>query len=375
MHVAVLFEFPTLHGGERSLLAAIDELRRTGAEIELTAFAPPQGPLADALAARGVELVPWSVRDDAGDRRPAADSERELHDRLLTLRPDVVHANSLAMGRLLGRLADRLDSPTTAHLRDIIGLSGAAIADLNRNARLIAVSEATRTFHVAQGLNPSRTAVIYNGVDLEDFQPRPKSGELHRELHVPPHCPLVAAIGQISLRKGWDVLAQAAPAVVAAIQDVHFVFVGARHSDKPESRSYEAAVKQRLSDTPVAEHVHWLGERNDVRRLLNEIDLLVHAANQEPLGRVLIEGMASAVPIVATDVGGAREIIEPETSGRLVPPRDPPALAAAVVDVLSDAILAERFRREARRQAERKFDIRDSARRLSACWRDVVSGA
>jgi glycosyltransferase involved in cell wall biosynthesis len=374
LRVSIVFEFPTLHGGERSLLAAIDELRRTGDDVAFTAFAPARGPLAEALAARGIEHWPWSMRDEHGERRRAGEAEAELREGLSTLVPDVIHANSLAMGRVLGRLHDRLASPTTVHLRDIVGLSAAAIAALNRNARLIAVSEATRAFHVSQGLDAARTTVIYNGVDLHEFQPRPKTGELHRELGVPPACRLVAAIGQIGLRKGWDVLAEAVPIILATMRDVHFVFVGARHSNKPESRRYEADVKRRLQEAGVANRVHWVGERSDVNRLLNEIELLVHAAHQEPLGRVLIEALASGAPIIATDVGGTREIIEPELSGRLIAPRDSSALAAAAVDVLSNACIARRFRQESRLQAERQFDVRESARRLAALWCEVVSG-
>lgn len=371
MRLAVLFEYPTLNGGERSLLAVIDELRRQDADIEFTALAPPAGPLAEALAERKIGHIAWSVRDDRGNRRSRDDVESSLQNHLRALGVDLVHANSLAMGRWLGRIAHLLNLPTTAHLRDIIGLSAAARADLNRMTMLFAVSEATRTHHVEQGLSAAQSVVIYNGVDLAAFHPRPATGWLQRELNLPPSSRLIAAIGQIGLRKGWDVLVDAAIAMSAQHPNVQFLFLGARHSDKAESRLYEAELRHRLDAAGLNQRVHWLGERTDVSRILNEVDLLVHPAHQEPLGRVLLEGLASGVPIVATHVGGTPEIIEPEISGRLVPPGEPKPLAAAMLAVLSDRAMSDRFRSAARLRAEERFSIQTSAAAHRKHWQII----
>ena len=371
MHLAVLCEYPSLHGGERSLLAAIDELCQRQADWKFTFLAPPAGPLAEALSARNFLQVSWPIRTAAGERLPNDIQETSLMEHIGRIAPDLVHANSLAMGRMLGRIADRLLPPATAHLRDIIGLSAAAITDLNRLDRLFAVSDATRIFHVAQGLNASNTVVIHNGIDLQLFRPRPATGWLKRELNLPADARLLATVGQIGLRKGWDVLAVAAEDIARQHSNVHFLLIGARHSDKPESRDYEATIRQRFAEPPLAGRAHWLGERNDVDRLLNEIDLLVHPALQEPLGRVLLEALACGVPIVATDVGGTREILEPELSGRLVPPRDPMALANAVNELLKNRELALRFREAARARAEASFEIQTSALALAEGWRSV----
>ena len=67
-------------------------------------------------------------------------------------------------------------------------MSRQAIADLNCHSRLLAVSEATRQFHVAQGLAGEKTFVLYNGIDLEQFRPRPPTGYLHRQLGLPETC-------------------------------------------------------------------------------------------------------------------------------------------------------------------------------------------
>ena len=86
-------------------------------------MAPPQGPLADALAAAGIELLPFACRTTEGDRLPQSRLREEMSAILRRRRPALLHANSLAMGRLSGPVAAHLGLPSLSHLRDIVGLS------------------------------------------------------------------------------------------------------------------------------------------------------------------------------------------------------------------------------------------------------------
>lgn len=367
--VAILCEYPTLNGGERSMLSTLDGLRAAG--FELVALAPPTGQLADALRRRGVEVAPLNLRDDRCKRLPQAAARAELANVLQRLRPALLHANSLAMGRLSGPVAAELGLPSIAHLRDIIGLSGQAAADLNRHARLLAVSQATRDAHVAQGLTAERVHVLYNGVDLERFQPRQPTGRLHAELGLPPDAMLAATIGQIGLRKGQDVLLRAAAALANSWPNLHYLIIGQRFSGKDESRQYatglEAAAEQ------LGGRVHFLGPRDDVDRLLNELTLLAHPARQEPLGRVLLEAAAAGVPVTATDVGGTREIFPPEAQAALlVPSDDACALAAAIGRLVGDRRLRDALSQSARRRAEEAFDVRRAAAALVRHYQAVL---
>jgi glycosyltransferase involved in cell wall biosynthesis len=217
---------------------------------------------------------------------------------------------------------------------------------------------------VAGGLDAEKTRVLYNGVDLDEFRPRPPTGYLHRELGLPPEAQLIGTIGQIGLRKGQDVLLEAAGMVVDRWSTAHFLIVGERNSEKEESRKYEDALR-RIAASRFAGRIHFLGRRNDVPLLLNELTLLVHSARQEPLGRVLLEAVASGVAVVASDVGGTREVFPPEAdAARLVPPDNPALLAAAVLELLGDCALRDCLRAAARRRAEERFDIRTTVRNL-----------
>ena len=186
--------------------------------------------------------------------------------------------------------------------------------DLNGHARLLAVSRAAREFHVAQGLAAERTHVLYNGVDTQRFCPRSATGWLHRQLGIPESSMLVGTIGQLGPRKGQDVLLPR-QSLIHCLPNVHYVLVGERHSSKGESRQYEMQLHA-VAKGALSGRVHFLGFRNDVPRLLNELDLLVHPARQEPLGRVLLEAAAAGVAVIATDVGGTREIFPRPTPRR-----------------------------------------------------------
>ena len=252
--IALLFEYPTLNGGERSMLQTLELL--DSREFEIIALAPSVGRLAEALRTRSIQHVPFDLRDADDVRLPREQACEQLVESIRNQAPDLLHANSLSMGRITGAAAEKLAIPCVAHLRDIIGLSRTAIDDLNRNRTLIAVSHATREFHIAQGLSAARTRVMHNGVDADRFQPRPKTLSLCHELKVPETSFIVITIGQIGLRKGQDVLAAAALAIAEGLSQVQFVIVGERNSSKDETIAYEANMESEFARACLGDRLH-----------------------------------------------------------------------------------------------------------------------
>jgi len=371
--VLIFCEYASLNGGERSLLSVISGVQSSG--FELCIAAPPVGSLAEALEAQNVPHVPLVLHDHRGTRLGLNECRHRASAAIVKARPDLVHANSLSMSRLTGPIAADLDVPSIGHLRDIVRVSAAVVADMNRHRRLLAVSEATRRWFVSAGLDASRTHVLFNGVDLDRFRPRRPTGFLHRELGLASHVPLVGAIGQIGMRKGLDVLIEAARLVTTVIPEVHFVMVGKRYSQKQEAVVYEEAIREATSTEPLVGHFSFLGVREDVPRLLNELTVLAHAARQEPLGRVLLEAAASGTPIVATDVGGTSEIFPDALSAaELVQVDDPQSLASAIIRLLKDDRWRKELGKSARLRAEEAFDARVAAANLSIHYRQVLEG-
>jgi glycosyltransferase involved in cell wall biosynthesis len=372
MHrLLLLFEYPTLHGGEYSLLTSLPIVREAGFEVH--AYAPADGPLAEALASLEIDVHGSRSPLDDGESSQPRRRER-LAAAIARLRPDVVHANSLAMTRLAGPVTADAGVAGIGHLRDIVALSRQAAADINRQRRLLAVSKATRDWHAAQGLHGDKIHVAYNGVDLARFQPRPATGYLHRELGLPRATPLIGSIGQLVMRKGLDVAMEAMHSLLPAWPDVHWMVVGERFSQKPEALEHERRLHEAAATAPLTGRVHFLGVRQDVNRILNELMLLLHAARQEPLGRVLLESAASGLPIVATDVGGTAEILPREEFGEfLAPAGDAAALAQAVDGLFGDARLREQVSARLRRRAVEAFDGVAAARRLVDHYRAVAA--
>ncbi|MCA9042309.1 MAG: glycosyltransferase family 4 protein [Planctomycetaceae bacterium] len=368
--ILICFEYTTLNGGEHSLLAALRLLKRK--DLQFITAAPPEGRLFEALQALNLPIYPLQLRDKSGRKRSSEEINTELRSLIEQVQPDLVHANSLAMGRHLGRIAGDIHQPLTAHLRDIIRLSDQAIEDLNQLDRLIAVSDATAYYHEKQGLSANKIIALNNGVDTELFQPRPPIGKLKFELGLKPESFLIANIGQICLRKGQNVVAEAVSRLIESFPELHLLFVGERYSQKQESIDYEKRLHQVFDEAGHAEHVHFLGYREDIPFILNEVDLLVHTAHQEPFGRVLLEAAASGCPIVATTVGGTISIIEPNYSGMLLPPGDPDLLEYALQELIPDAQRRNEFSEAARESVAGRYSISYSAAGLYDIWKELL---
>lgn len=352
------------------MLAVLPLLRQQGAEIRL--IAPPSGPLAERIRSLDFELIPFET-----EHGESLSKRQELLARILwKISPKLLHANSLSMSRLSGPVVESMRIPGIGHIRDIIRLNQTVVADLNRHRRILAVSEATRQFHIAQGLHPNSSHVVYNGVDLERFCPKISTGYLHRELALPDEAVLLGVIGQIGLRKGQDFLLDILEILFESQNNVHLLIVGRRWSEKEESLRFERNLMERAAGKPFQNRVHFLGTRQDIPELLNELTLLLHPARQEPLGRVLLEAAACEIPVVATDVGGTSEIFpdsrfdqpienrSSKESARLVPVKLPDLFRAAVCSLLDSEADRKRIGENARKRAEQDFSHETASRRL-----------
>lgn len=366
LRVLSVFEYGSLHGGEQSWLAVAPALRQR--DIELCAAAPPDSPLAVQLETVGVPCLPLEMErnrepDDAG-------LLISLQEIITQRRIELIHANSLSMSRRIGRLASDLPCATIGHLRDIIKLSRKAVADINRNQMLVAVSAATKRFHIQQGLAEARTRVVYNGVDLTLFQPR-RDGRIRAEFAIPASAHVITSIGQIGMRKGLDVAAAAIHDLALRNESVHWLVVGERFSQKEEAVEFERQLH--LTSAAIGTpRVHFLGVRSDIPNILAGSDVLLHSAKQEPLGRVLLEAAAAGTPIVATDVGGTSEILEDEVSALLIPANDVERTIAALDRLIANKSLRLALGKQARLRAVNRFNIPQAADSLAGCFRAAL---
>ncbi|HXB62648.1 MAG TPA: glycosyltransferase [Acidobacteriaceae bacterium] len=331
----------TVSGAERILLHMLDVLDRN--RYEPVVMCPAEGALASLAEARGVDTVCIPALQARFTANPftLAKYLRSLATTILSMRreiralaPQGIHANTVRAGiaATLATIGSR--TPVLWHVQDDLPrhpLSSAIrmLAFLSRRTQIIGVSRATTARF--RGALPfgTRTEVLYNTVDLSRFTLRSECEPwLKRELGLRDNDFLCCAIGQITPRKGLKGLISALHRIAADAPHIHLAIVGSPLFNR--DAAYRDALIAQVKRLGLADRVHFTGERSDVAAVLRATDLLVHNANQEPFGLVLVEAMATGTPVLATRVGGIPEIVEHDHTGTLVPAKDSVALAATL---------------------------------------------
>lgn len=360
------------------MLSCLKQLIQTESnplQFEFCAAGPAHGPLADQLSELDISVSKFETRDTDSIKYSPTQLQDQMRSVLSCVKPNVVHSNSLSMSRNVGRMSDDVFQTTvrTGHLRDIIKLNRTAIKDLNRNDGLVAVSNATRDFHVSRGLDPQRCRTIYNGVDTETFAPTlTKMAWPEGVSQLPNDAIVVLNVGQICLRKGQRDLATAIVNLLTENPKLHLILAGDRHSEKAESIRYEQAIYEEFSKQGFQDHLHCIGYQPDIQNLMNAADILVHAAKQEPLGRVLLEAAACELPIIATNVGGTAEILTDQRHANLVSP-DSASLQAAISRFLANPSPAAAAAKTARKKIQDSFQVESAAGQLADFWGKFAS--
>ena len=208
------------------------------------------------------------------------------------------------------------------------------------------------------GVPADRIKLVYNGIP----DPRGTRGaDIRGELGIEPNAGLVAAVGSLERRKGQHTLLGAMRRLPGG---VHLLLVG----EGPDEGAYrETAARYGLEG-----RVHFLGHRNDVPGILEEVDLLAVSSTLEATPYVILEAMAAGLPVVATGIYGIPELVKNEETGLLVVPGDEPMMAGALERILENDTLAERFGRAARERYEELFTLERSADETALFYRGLL---
>ncbi len=366
LKVLVFAEYGWLNGGENSLLSVAQCLRD---EFEFVVACPKPSELSESAETLGIRSIQWKLHTTNGRRKSQPEIRTEIQHLIDQVLPDVIHANSLSTSRLVGPVTHG-QRPCLGYMRDIIKISHQAVADINQCDQLIVVSQATKDFHVAQGISADKCRVVHNGVDLNEFRPVHSNGWLHRELGLKADTRIILCVGQIGLRKGTDTVLQAYQILRQLRTDLALLLIGIRNSQKEESVQFEKRCRAICGEPDQA---FWLGRRSDVAAIMQESNLLLHGARQEPLGRVLLESLAAGLPLVATNVGGTSEIIPLEWHDQLTcPPDNPQSMADKAMGLLGNQDLAERVAEAIRRESQNRFDVAQCAQTIAKNYKRLA---
>ncbi len=365
MNVLLVCEFGNLNGAERSLLSTIDQLNGV---VNYSAVVPTTGELTEKFRRRNIPVytLDWKSGDS---NRSINDLRKDFSEILLNYKRRtesdfLVHANSLSSSRMTGPVCRQKQIPSLGHIRDIIKLSRQTITDLNCHKNLACVSSATKAYHVNQGLDEKKATVLYNGVDLSEFYP-----SKNKNANVPLK---VGIAGQISLRKGMDVFFQAAEILEQRGIRLQYEIAGSRQSSKQETVDLENKLIQSADVFPDG-RFFLKGQLPELSDWLRSLDIYVHTARQEPLGRVLLEAAATGLPIVTTDVGGTKEIFcNLDSAALLIPPNDAHAAALAIEKLSRDADLRTRLGALSRETAVTLFSVQQASENLLNLYKSVI---
>jgi glycosyltransferase involved in cell wall biosynthesis len=389
VRVLVVDHTSLLSGGGRSLLELLAGLPD---DVQATLACPP-GALADAASAGGTPTV--ALRGTAGSFRlhPVHTTRAVAEIAAMGLAvarharrtgADVIHANSIRAG-LVAVAARRVGAPPiVAHLRDVLPpgrASGAVRRTLRRGAgALIAISH-----HVAQAFGDEdaegpAVRVIYNAVDLERFDPATMTREEARaRLGLPQDGAVVSVVAQITPWKGQIEAIDAFALVHASRPDARLVIAGeakfVSSATRYDNAGYERELHRRVAELGLDDKVRFLGEVDDVPAVLRASDATLLPSWDEPFGRTVAEAMVIGTPVLATAVGGPREIVEHEVDGLLLAPRDPERWGRELLALLDDPERRERMAARARARAVARFGRDAHAAAVTAVYREVLDGS
>jgi glycosyltransferase involved in cell wall biosynthesis len=368
--LAVLHMTQPVEGGVARVVADLAAAQvRAGARVVVAC--PPGGPLAAAVTAAGAETVRWPARRAPGPGLPVevTAAARILGD----VDPDLLHLHSAKAG-LAGRLAAHGTVPTVfqPHAWSYEAARGplaAAAARWERHAarwttRVVCVSEAERASGQAHGIRAA-WQVIPNGVDTGHFTPAVDPAAVRATLPalsgLDPDTPLVVCVGRLCPQKGQDVLLRTWPRVAARLPRARLVLVG----DGPDAPRLLAAAP---------DGVLLAGPAADARPWYQAADVVVQPSRWEGMALAPLEAMACGRPVVLTDVAGARESLpDGDAAHCVVPPADEPALAAALLRLLTDPALRHATARRALAHVRAHHDVDTATTAVSALYADLLA--
>ena len=380
MHVLYLIDSLVPGGAERSLAEMAPHLVSGGVRLDVATLHERPGVQAD-LVRGGVRLH----RLDGGGGRIGW--TRRTAQLIRQLRPDLIHT-TLFEADIAGRVAAmRCRAPVVSSLVNVaygpeqhMALGSAGSARL-RAAQLLDGLTARRVvrFHaisahvgdlMAQRLRLplDRVEVVPRGRDPRRLGTRTsdRRDRARVALGVEPGTPVILAAARHEHQKGLDVLLCAVPLVLERMPAARVVVAGRTGNQTPLLRSIVSRLR-------VERAVRFIGARDDVPELLCAADVFVSPSRWEGLGSVLLEAMALEAPIVASDLPAVREVVTDGVTALLVPPEQPEALAASLVNTLADPAGAASRGRAARARFLGEYSIERIADRMHAFYDHALS--
>jgi glycosyltransferase involved in cell wall biosynthesis len=354
-------------GAERVLLMILARLDHR--RLDPVVICPEEGPLLSMATSLGVPVqslpgldarFTWRVDSLLRYLRSFFLVIRQLRRKVIHIKPDLIHANSIRAGLVATAATLGLETRVVWHLHDILprhplSTGVRVFAFLCTRTRMIAVSRAVaENFGGARAGLKDRITVILNAIDLARLQ----SNQIARqqvldELNLGERHPVIGIVGQLTPRKGQLELIRAFAKVLEESPKAVLLVVGAPLFNR--DHEYEQLLRDTSRGLGISEQVRLLGARDDVGAVMQALDLLVVNSAAEPFGLVALEGMASGTPVLAPALDGFTEMIDHGVDGWLVTPGNEAELVAAILELSRASELCARLAQAGRKKVATRF--------------------
>jgi glycosyltransferase involved in cell wall biosynthesis len=368
--VAVVTSRLDVGGTERHIARILPALQRRGLDVALYVM-ERGGPLEAEIAALGVCVDGPSPGGAFGGALHWPKATLSLALWLRRERPAIVHfflPRPYVFGSLAAELAGHrrrlMSRRSLTDYRDKYPLLGRVERFLHtRTFGILGNSQAVIAQLATEVDDLNKLALIHNGIEMPSPVFINSRQQTRAVLQIPEGALVVAVIANLIAYKGHGDLIDALARVKDRLPSSWRLLVIGRDD------GIGTELKARASAAKIADNIMWLGERADVDELLAASDIFVLPSHQEGFSNALLEAMAARLPAVATAVGGNRDAVVEDETGFLVPPRDAPALAAAILRLAQDRDLRTRFGDAGRRRVEELFSLEACVDRYEALYR------
>ena len=388
MKVVYLSPSGQLGGAERVLLDILASVKTAEPEWSLHLIASGDGPLVEKAQALGVPttiaLLPavLSTLGDAGAGGPAgkqisratllrklvratpaaAKYTRRLRRLLFELKPDVIHTNGFKM-HVIGVWAKPRGVPLIWHVHDYVSARPVMARLLKRYAGhcSIAIANSQSVAEDVRSTCQNRFPVqtIYNGIDLDNFSPHGPALDLDALAGLPAAAPGTIKVGMLATLarwKGHETFLRAMALVPSHLPLRGYIAGGALYQTDGSQHSL-AELRSLIGELGLSTRVGLTGFVDQPAAAMRALDIIVHASTQpEPFGLVIAEGMACGRAVIASNAGGAAEIIKGETAALAHPPGNATTLAKRITQLVGDNNLRATLGLAGRAIAERQFN-------------------